>query len=1123
MSDINNIAGYYNLYDNTKNYTELLFRAGKVLQSKEVNEIQSILKNQIKNIGDTVLTNGDVIEGCQLLVGENSVTVTKGKIYLNGAVKSVEDTTVSITGLGTEVIGAFLKVEVITPEEDSDLLDVSTGYDNYNQDGAYRLKETVEITLNDENSTPLFTLVDGKQLNVNTSEDLTQLDKIQATLARRTFEESGNYKVSGLKLVDKNHSDDDKIYISVESGKAYVEGYEVFKTSSESIGLDRPMDLRTVSNEPKIYRVTTEKYSFNNPNVNSVNSLVAIVNSTQDITKGAIVGGTDYLPLFPVVEVISVKQGNTTYVQGQDFQLSNEGIDWSIGTNEPEPGTTYSVTWNYNKTMVEGYDYTLQTSEDGTKNLLFLVAGDKPVEGTTFLLDYDFKLYRRDVVSLDKRGNVIVTKGQPDLLRTVESPSVNGDSSLILGSVLLQPDSDSVVIFNNNTQAIPMLDLYKILDRLSSLELNQAISDLDTEAAQGENATELMGVFTDGFLGFTKSDLYHDEWYAALDLQTQELTLPSTSRLSVLIPDDTQNLKIHESNRLITVPYTEELLVTQPRWTGYMRINSYNSFPKNPVINLVPTVDNWVNTSMIYTSEGYKTTEVTLRRWWEYKNESWISEERAKWVSLLGYDGIVNQDSFQVGNTTQVKYTTTEEPITYMRQNPVNVTIENLEPFIDNIVGQFDGVRISLTPSESSYQGTVSGTLKADKLGVAKGTFTIPANTLCGTKKFEAYPQSTPGLMGKAFYTSNGTLRTTTETVWYEKTIVNVTDPLAQSFQFDTDHYLTSIELYFNYKDDSHPIIVQVRNMVNGYPGTTCYAEKVIDASKIASDVNSTIGTRVIFDDPVYCKANEQYCFTVLSNSDLDSLCVAESGQKDLHYPISMPSIEQPYTNGTLFSSSNNLTWTAHQSVDLKFMLYGAKFESNGSAVFKPIKNLDVDRILLASEEFIPTGCSISWQYSVNGKEYLPIETYRDRELTESAETITLKVTIKSLSNVSPTIASDCLIFAGFTNKLNSTYVSKNVYVSEGYNNVKQVVDLCLPANTNVNMYFSTDTTGTEWHPLTNTATSQKSTSYKTYTFEASVPNSEVAHNYRCKVVLTTTNKINRPKAKNLKSIMKTV
>ena len=49
MSTTSTMNQYYNSYDSSKKYTELLFRPGKVLQVGETNEMQSMLKNQIKN------------------------------------------------------------------------------------------------------------------------------------------------------------------------------------------------------------------------------------------------------------------------------------------------------------------------------------------------------------------------------------------------------------------------------------------------------------------------------------------------------------------------------------------------------------------------------------------------------------------------------------------------------------------------------------------------------------------------------------------------------------------------------------------------------------------------------------------------------------------------------------------------------------------------------------------------------------------------------------------------------------------------------------------------------------------------------------------------------------------
>ena len=250
------VSGYYNLFDSTKDYTEILFRAGKVLQSKELNEMQSILKNQIKNVGNTILTNGDIIEGCQLIISDDrhTVTLTNGRIYLDGDVRDVPTTTLNITGTGTEVIGAKIQTTVITADDDATLNDVATGYDNYNQDGGYRLQESVQITLNDNNASILYSLTDGELLSTTSTEDLTQLDKINSTLARRTFEESGNYKVSGLTLSDKQQNDTDYIYVTLEAGKAYVRGYEVNKDTAYTVRLARANTLRNVENEPKTFR-----------------------------------------------------------------------------------------------------------------------------------------------------------------------------------------------------------------------------------------------------------------------------------------------------------------------------------------------------------------------------------------------------------------------------------------------------------------------------------------------------------------------------------------------------------------------------------------------------------------------------------------------------------------------------------------------------------------------------------------------------------------------------------------------------------------------------------------------------------------------------------------------------
>ena len=1121
MGEISTVNHYYNLYDSTKGYTELLFRAGKVLQSKELNELQSMLKNQIKNVGDTLLTNGDIIEGCQLVIDGTNVTITDGKIYLNGDVRKIPKTTIQIAAEGQEIIGAIVRQEVITTDDDNGLRDVASGYDNYAQDGAFRMKETVEITVNNPDAAILYTLTNGQQLSAPVTEDLSQIDKFQATLARRTYDESGNYKVNGLKLVDKQHNDANNIYISLESGKAYVRGYEVVKSASQAIALKRAKTLRDIENEPKIYRSANRRYALNNDYVNVINKIVSIVRAEYDITRGSIIGGVDYLPLSPVAEIISVKQGGTTFTQGVDYQLTNDGVDWSLGGNAPDPGSTYKVVWSYNKNMVPEVDYTLYLPSDSTLGYVEFLNGDKPMEGTTFLVNYNFMLCRRDSIALDRDGGIIVVEGQPDILRTVESPSVDTSNVLVLGSVLLKPRSNDVIILNNNTQTIPMLDLYKMLERINALEYNQSITDLDNEAAAGENATELIGVLTDGFLGLSKSDVYHREFNATVDLDNQELCLPFTTSVSNLTVNKDNDYKAGTFGRLLTNPYTETTLYSQTLATNAMRINSYNAFPKTPVVKISPESDNWIDEREITVEGETVTVAVALRRWWYHKNESWAQEEKALWQSYGLADGgqSLGWNSAQVTTTKSVMSGILDSLILYMRQMSINVTVYNMEPFADNIVATFDDMAITLDPQTTAYKGTKPGSLRADVNGQARGHFIIPAKTLCGVKELKVYPEDKPYMVGRANYTANGRIREYVTTIWKEVTNLMPWDPLAQSFQFDLDQFVTGIGIYFLNKDETENITVQLRNMVNGYPGNKVYAEKVIVGNTIATSTDASVETKVVFDDPVYCNANEQYCFTVMSNSDFDSLWIAETGRENLATGVTLT--KNPYLNGTMFSSSNAMTWTAHQASDLKFKVYGAVFQTTGHAIFNSIDEVSFDRLMIVSEESIPAGCKVEWKYAINGGDWRPIETYDDRDIDEVAHSVDVRVDLTGNSFTSPAIALDSLLLAGFTNAGKGTYISKNVTVTEGFNNVKQIVDLHIPNNTNVNMYYATDTSGDNWHTLSNTGVVQKSNLFKTYTFEASTE--AKVYNYRCKIELTSVSQTSKPRVRNLRSIMKEV
>ena len=94
-------------------------------------------------------------EGCQLIIpdtatAERACTLTGGRIYLDGAVRVIPETHFNLHGIGVETVGVKLKTEVITEVDDPDLDDPAAGFANYRQSGAHRLKETIEVVINDE-------------------------------------------------------------------------------------------------------------------------------------------------------------------------------------------------------------------------------------------------------------------------------------------------------------------------------------------------------------------------------------------------------------------------------------------------------------------------------------------------------------------------------------------------------------------------------------------------------------------------------------------------------------------------------------------------------------------------------------------------------------------------------------------------------------------------------------------------------------------------------------------------------------------------------------------------------------------------------------------------------------
>ena len=183
-------------------------------------------------------------------------------------------------------------------------------------------------------------------------------------------------------------------------------------------------------------------------------------------------------------------------------------------------------------------------------------------------------------------------------------------------------------------------------------------------------------------------------------------------------------------------------------------------------------------------------------------------------------------------------------------------------------------------------------------------------------------------------------------------------DPLAQSFICEASGgmMLTSIDLFFQAKSTHMPVSVEIRNMVNGYPGQTVLPFSTV--TKNPADINisqdGSAATTFTFDSPVFVNEKVEYCFVVYSNSNDYECFISRMGEADL---ITGETISgQPYA-GSLFLSQNASTWTAEQTDDLKFNMKIAKFDTTKTASVY-FENVDLPSQKLARNPITTTAGS---------------------------------------------------------------------------------------------------------------------------------------------------------------------
>ena len=204
----------------------------------------------------------------------SSASVQKGIFYVRGAFVQCDSQTIVLDKYGNTPsyrVGFQVTESLSTPEEDNSLLDNAAGSSNYAAKGAHRLKYSLALTkkaLGTADDADFIELLSVKSGQIQSSVRNTEYSVLEETLARRTFDESGDYVVRGFSLDLREHLDDGlnngvytaaeggdstKIAIGLSPGKAYVRGFEIETIGQTFVPLSKARTTAFTQNYPTTF------------------------------------------------------------------------------------------------------------------------------------------------------------------------------------------------------------------------------------------------------------------------------------------------------------------------------------------------------------------------------------------------------------------------------------------------------------------------------------------------------------------------------------------------------------------------------------------------------------------------------------------------------------------------------------------------------------------------------------------------------------------------------------------------------------------------------------------------------------------------------------------------------
>ena len=343
-SERGNLTLYINyLSSNTENNSTQEFSDGESLVTN-VTISSNLLGNTSIAAGQpfaVTIANNSTATGSSFSIGE-------GIYFIRGQFVDVNTETLILdqyTNVPNYRIGLFVNEQIITSDIDEKLNDNSQGFNNYSAPGADRLRITTSLFKKSLNDYSDNNFVELATVNNGILQDLvqnTQYNIVLDELARRTYDESGDYVVKPFSVSIKDSLNNNKgnsgifnfgqftnsgltpsdnlaVY-QVSPGKAFIRGYGIETISSLFLDVEKPRTVKTLENQSINYN-TGSTLSLNNvlgtPIIGIGNTYVLSLRDERVGTSNAIAPGKE-------IGVARV----------YDFRLESGSYNTSIKLNE---------------------------------------------------------------------------------------------------------------------------------------------------------------------------------------------------------------------------------------------------------------------------------------------------------------------------------------------------------------------------------------------------------------------------------------------------------------------------------------------------------------------------------------------------------------------------------------------------------------------------------------------------------------------------------------------------------------------------------------------------------------------------------------------------------------------